>query len=254
MLNTFDVVYLRRPDPRPRGYPESDPDQKAIMEFVDSQWRALLRGLQIAHARWINPIPSGNMAEAKIAQLHQAKAVGFLVPETLVTNDLSQLQDFAKGREHIVVKALDAPLIETSEGTDFIYTQLLDPTILSNGQLEKEIRTAPAIYQQAILDKVDVRVTIIGEKVFAAEIRYKGDEIDWRRLNRGETKIEQADLPRNVQKACIELLRSFGLTYGAIDLAKHGYDYFFLELNPSGEWGWLQFSGLPIAAAIADVL
>ena len=30
--------------------------------------------------------------------------------------------------------------------------------------------------------------------------------------------------------------------------------YWFLEINPNGEWGWQQRCGLPIASALADLL
>ncbi|MNC96757.1 hypothetical protein D3C83_142150 [compost metagenome] len=48
----------------------------------------------------------------------------------------------------------------------------------------------------------------------------------------------------------------FRLNYGAIDLilTPEGR-YVFLEINPVGEFFWLEsYPGLPISAAIADVL
>ena len=41
-----------------------------------------------------------------------------------------------------------------------------------------------------------------------------------------------------------------GSTSRSIETGQH----WFLELNPNGEWGWLQRAGLPIAAALAEVL
>jgi hypothetical protein len=53
-----------------------------------------------------------------------------------------------------------------------------------------------------------------------------------------------------------EFLDYFGLQYGAFDLIlTPDGQYVFLELNPSGEFFWLDsVVGLPISKAIADVL
>jgi glutathione synthase/RimK-type ligase-like ATP-grasp enzyme len=45
-----------------------------------------------------------------------------------------------------------------------------------------------------------------------------------------------------------------GLTYAAIDLALSNGEYWFIEVNPTGEWGWLDGAERPIAAAIAEEL
>jgi biotin carboxylase len=47
-----------------------------------------------------------------------------------------------------------------------------------------------------------------------------------------------------------------GLTCGAIDLlVPDDGEPYFLEVNPSGEWGmWEHALGLPIAAALAEAL
>jgi glutathione synthase/RimK-type ligase-like ATP-grasp enzyme len=35
------------------------------------------------------------------------------------------------------------------------------------------------------------------------------------------------------------LLEALGLNFGAIDLVESKGSYFFIEINPTGEWGWL---------------
>ena len=46
-----------------------------------------------------------------------------------------------------------------------------------------------------------------------------------------------------------------GLTFGGIDLALCGDEFYFIEVNPTGEWGWLvKTAGHEIHKAIADYL
>ncbi len=60
-------------------------------------------------------------------------------------------------------------------------------------------------------------------------------------------------LPRNKRVPCV---RGVGLASGSYDLCiTHDGDLHWLELNPNGQWGWLEDeTGLPIAAAFADLL
>jgi glutathione synthase/RimK-type ligase-like ATP-grasp enzyme len=59
-----------------------------------------------------------------------------------------------------------------------------------------------------------------------------------------------------VQELCVQLVERLELCYGAIDmiLTPDGR-YVFLEINPSGQYGWIeQVTGLPISAAICEFL
>jgi glutathione synthase/RimK-type ligase-like ATP-grasp enzyme len=80
---------------------------------------------------------------------------------------------------------------------------------------------------------------------------------DWRRDGlRMLQDWQPYQLPVEVEDKLLRLMNYFSLNYGAIDIiltpdGKH----VFLELNPSGEFFWLERSpGLPISEAIADLL
>jgi hypothetical protein len=51
-------------------------------------------------------------------------------------------------------------------------------------------------------------------------------------------------------------MHEFGLSFGAFDFSVDvAGQWWFLECNPAGQWGWLaEETGLPIADAIADEL
>ncbi|MFN2444382.1 MAG: alpha-L-glutamate ligase, partial [Vicinamibacterales bacterium] len=64
------------------------------------------------------------------------------------------------------------------------------------------------------------------------------------------------DLPNGMADACRRLVASYGLMFGAIDLIVDATgEYYFLELNPNGQWVWVQqATGLPIREALCRVL
>ena len=79
---------------------------------------------------------------------------------------------------------------------------------------------------------------------------------DWRRYDFGHVKHEPCELPPEIVKKLLQAMRIWDLQFGAIDmiLTPKG-DYVFLEVNPSGKWGWIEaITGMPISKAIADLL
>ena len=72
---------------------------------------------------------------------------------------------------------------------------------------------------------------------------------------RAKSNFARFDLPRQTAERCRTLVRSLGLRFGAIDLVLSDGEYYFLEINPTGEWAWLvDAAGLPKDAALAEAL
>jgi glutathione synthase/RimK-type ligase-like ATP-grasp enzyme len=80
---------------------------------------------------------------------------------------------------------------------------------------------------------------------------------DWRRDGLGMLQHWRPyQLPFEVEEKILRLMDYFSLNYGAIDfILTPDNRHVFLELNPSGEFFWLERApGLPISGAIADLL
>ena len=59
-----------------------------------------------------------------------------------------------------------------------------------------------------------------------------------------------------MEKLCINLNRKLGLLVSSIDLVqgKNG-ELFFLEINPIGDWNWIEkHTNLPITKSIFDLM
>ena len=115
---------------------------------------------------------------------------------------------------------------------------------------------SPFIAQEYIDDKVDCRVTIIGERVFSVYILKNGKPIagDWRTIAKKKLQYKTFQIPERLKDSCLQLMRRLNLSFGAIDLLKTGSDYLFLEVNPTGEWGWLCDEERKIDHAIVEEL
>lgn len=79
--------------------------------------------------------------------------------------------------------------------------------------------------------------------------------LDWRK-DYSALSYRVVDLPDRVEMALLTYLDHFELASGSFDFAvdKVG-GLWWLELNPNGQWGWLEEStGLPMSAAFAELL
>ena len=245
--------YFRRP-----GTPEPDPavTDHAERRYCATEWSAALKSLYLRlGAKWLNAPAAIALAEDKPRQLVLARRLGFEVPDTLVTNDPTALKAFLATHGGVVAKPLRHALLD-GEVEKVIFTTRMEA---AKAQDVRAIAASPVILQAEVPKRVDLRVTVIGEKVFAAAIHSQATadaEVDWRRGDGPSLRHEAVDLPADITVRCMELVRALGLTFGAIDLVEDlNGRYWFLEVNPNGQWAWIETrTGQPIAAALVDTL
>jgi glutathione synthase/RimK-type ligase-like ATP-grasp enzyme len=115
------------------------------------------------------------------------------------------------------------------------------------------------IYQEFLPKAYDIRVTIVGRKLFAVSIDSQSDPsavIDWRKTENPLLPHAPIELPAPLQRSLMELMSRLSLAYGAIDLVlTPDGRYIFLEINPNGQWLWIdEMLSLGISHSIAERL
>lgn len=220
-------------------------------QMIRTQGAAFMRSMMVFDkARWLNPPAATYRAETKAVQLLAAGRLGFDVPATVMTNDPVDGWTGAPDEE-VALKSIDTLLLRDGEDQFFGYTTLTRADAVAT----EELRAAPATVQKAIRNKLDLRVTVLGKRWWCASIGRCGTGVegDWRVTPRAELDIQPYNLPAVVAKRCVALVRRLGLVYGAIDLALTEGRHWFIEINPTGEWGWLD-ADRSISTAIAEEL
>ncbi len=235
------VIFRRAPSVFP------DDLQNEDAPFLNRERREFLEGLFLGlHAKWINPIHNTYVGERKVWQLKLAYELGLLVPKTIITNELAKAKKFQDTIKNVIVKPISHGLQVTKDATYSIYTSTLNK-IEENA--ESEIFSSPILIQENIIRGLDIRVTIIGERVFPVAI-YKNNihTIDWRRPEIKKT-YKKHTISQDLTNKLLELNKKMGLIYSAIDLIQdENGQVFFLETNPAGEWLWLEKEiGLPLS-------
>lgn len=197
-------------------------------------------------------------AENKAWQLTVAKELGFQVPDTLITANVNEARKFLHKHGTVIAKPLQSGLV-TLQGKHYSFgaSKLTDKQLIAN------LHTAPAIFQQSIQAAYDIRVTVVGARVFAGKIHLTDTERrstmlrDWRRgYARGEAAFQAYSLPEPIAQLCIRHVQQLGLQHGELDLIKDTAGiYWFIENNPNGQWAFVeQDTGLAIGKAFADLL
>ena len=172
----------------------------------------------------------------KPIQTRAARACGFAVPDTLLTNDPEQARAFAARHGRVVYKAA---------GGTRTYTGLLD--LADTSRLER-LSTCPT-YLQRYIAGTNVRVHVAVADVFPVEII--SDAIDYRR---GVREMGPVSLPEHVAEMCRAVTKALELLVAGLDLIRTlDGEWYFLEANPSPAFTFYP-DRAEVAAAIARVL
>lgn len=202
----------------------------------------------------INSSTADRLAGNRIVQAQRAKNVGFSIPDALVTQDTEAARAFLEDHTEVVCKALSFGRISSAPDDELVaFTSTLTRDLSLDG-----LASCPALFQQKIPKRYDWRITTVGDRAFSARAAFdpQMSPVDWRQEQDASTRFARADPPRDVLERLLRLARDSDLVYGAHDLIEtENGEFFFLETNPAGQWGWLELTaGLPIGQAIADEL
>lgn len=241
-LATADLVWCRR-FTRPQ---RSDPGcGEGGSGYLTSQWRQAARLIATQRGpRWCDHPDTILSAESKPAQLHAAIGAGFLVPDTLVTQDPEAIAGFFERHDgQVVVKPLKGHVGQQ------LYTLELTRPMIEDAAV---LRTMPCIYQRLVPGDRHLRVVVLGSVARAFEIRSRS--LDWRQ--RDGFEVRPAGLDDELLDRCRAVLSSLGLTMGVFDCKiGPGGEPWFLEVNPQGQFLFLEaLTGVPLAPIYAQHL
>jgi glutathione synthase/RimK-type ligase-like ATP-grasp enzyme len=230
---------------------------EGIYTFCLQETRATLLGsIMGLHAKWMSFPVAVWKSEFKPYQLQLASELGLPIPPTVITNDPHRIRDAYDAFGQMIVKPVRTGYVVHDRQELAVYTSQVLPEHLEH--LESA-RLSPSIYQKLIPKKFDIRVTIVGDRVFAAAIDSQSDaaaSIDWRMTENPQLPHLRIELPNPLISILLRLMKALDLSFGAIDLIQTTDDeYFFLEINPNGQWLWLDdMLDLGISNAVTDWL
>jgi glutathione synthase/RimK-type ligase-like ATP-grasp enzyme len=242
-LNSITAVYLR----------SYGLDQLPVLRELDresSQWiyatnftHTLFAWTELCSALVVNRLSLMASNGSKPYQSRIIQALGFAVPDTLITNDPKAARDFWLRHGTVIYKSIS--------GVRSIVNRLN----AENAQRLDELHWCPTQFQQYIPGN-DYRVHVVDEQVFVSEIISEAD--DYRYASRKGLKaiLRTSQIPAELAQRCRDLARRLKLPVAGIDLRYHpAGEWFCFEVNPSPAFSYYEAeTGQPIAAAVARLL
>ncbi|WNG38234.1 MvdD family ATP-grasp ribosomal peptide maturase [Archangium violaceum] len=256
-LAEISSVWYRRNATAQRLPPDMEPQLR--QPSVEESRRLVYGMLAALDVFQLDAVERVRRAGHKPLQLALARDLGLEVPRTLMTNDPEAVRTFsASCPGGVVTKMMSSFAVHDAQGEE----RVVFTTPLSAEALEdlEGLELCPMTFQERLAKALELRVTVVGDRVMAAAIDSQalpGAREDWRR--EGVALLDAwrpYALPEPVHTRVLKLMDALGLNYGAFDfIVTPEGRHVFLEVNPSGEFMWLtRYPGLPIAEALADVL
>lgn len=254
-VECFTGAYIRQPKMPNLNIVDDDKEfaKREVGETLKSIWRA------IDDSVWLNAPRRLLLASNKPEQLAIANSIGFNVPDTYVGSNYESIKKFYEAHSgEIIAKAVKHGFNFDGNKARVAATQKIDESVLASIRYYAAI---PMIFQNHIEKEYDIRVIVVGSDVFATAIESQSHEetkTDWRLSDCYKIPLRQykINLPQRIINLCFEITKRFDLRYSAIDLVlgKDGI-YYFLELNPNGQWAWVEQLGIhKIRDSIIDAL
>jgi hypothetical protein len=212
-------------------------------------------------ALWVSDYYAMLAAENKALQLELASELGLAVPDAVITSDRRVAAEFIDAHPATIIKPLTTPMgFDPASGRAFFATRVHGSWEVDLTQLE----WAPSIFQVAVDAIADLRITAVGESFLIARRDADPTRVglsgvrDWRDdEDKGRGRFHaDGPLPGAFAEKLRQLMRRLRLNFAEIDAVVDGNgNVWFLELNPNGNWGFVEIeSGLPIGAALAELL
>lgn len=248
-VESIRSVWWRRP--AEFGLPLDLSEQERA--FATDEINQTLRGLwDTLDCYWISHPEHIRRASWKGAQLQRAAQLGFDVPRTLITTDPDEVRAFYHACQgQMIFKVLSDPFLAAQKVAQK-YPDQPPPeaygtatTLVSEDELAllDGVRLVPCLFQEYIPKQVELRVTVIGDELFAAEIHSQSHpktQIDWRHYD-VDIPYRKASLPDDVAARCMALVKSYQLNFSALDLIlTPDGRYVFIENNPNGQFMFVE--------------
>lgn len=255
---SYETVWARRVN-SPKAISERLAPEDRAMALLEAQ-RCIDGMLAVIalDAIWINSFTSARLANAKAYQLHLARAMGFVIPETVISNDPAVIRAFVGEHDGNVIYKAFAPAYwsNVEQGSVAgLFTALVRPEVFDE---EVAITSCPGIYQVKISKSADIRLVFFGDTFYGGRILSQVAEttkLDFRADLKQEACIEPYGIPAELLDQCNAFRKELGLLHGSFDFVEQpDGTLVFLELNTMGQFLFLEerAPSLPLLDAFAS--
>jgi hypothetical protein len=234
-----DVIWIRRPD-QPLPNPKvSEADRKFAELEYRSFYYCIGYMLEMLPVWCINKFSAARFIHNKAVQLHLARSCGLKIPRTLMSNCPARIGGFVNHNPGKTIgKGFSPHVWQRDEGVSVTQTFELTPERLPSDEV---LTFAPAIYQDRVVKQFDVRMVVMGQRLYSYALHHPRKALDWRQDSAlGNLRVEIIPTPPDIEKRVLAFTQKAGICFGSIDFAVDmDGQWWFLEINEEGQFLWL---------------
>ncbi|SHN12264.1 grasp-with-spasm system ATP-grasp peptide maturase [Flavobacterium xinjiangense] len=213
-----------------------------LMLFLNDEFKALRELIfsLLDDKKWLF---KRSLMKSKLEILNLAKNVGLQIPKTIIVTERNKLKLFWEENNHSIITK---PIAEA------LHLKLANSTVgLSTVKVETvknlNINFSPSLFQEYIEKEIELRVFYIMGKCYSMAIFSQSNpqtKIDFRAYDWDfPNRFIPFQLPSEIEMKIDILMKKLQLNTGSIDILKSSKNgaYYFLEVNPSGQFGMTSF-------------
>lgn len=183
----------------------------------------------------------------KMSIMEKAAKIGFSIPETLITTKKSDLIDFLQYHQSVISKNLQDILVCNVNG--YAHSQR---TIMIDGEILKSIKDnfCYSLFQEALAKKYEIRVFYFKGNFYSVAnfaMENKLSHYDGRNIVSMDGVLNRHTvfcIPDEIKIKIDLLMTELNMKSGSLDfIVTEDLDFFFLEINPVGQFGYLSELG-----------
>ncbi|WP_264529049.1 hypothetical protein [Flavobacterium sp. N502540] len=168
----------------------------------------------------------------------EAKGQGLRIPHTLITGNKEKLKDFYvvfNVKNGIISKRILDTLYYQDE--EFLYNFNLTFQITAEILDKTPDEFAISFFQERIMADFEIRVIYIDGNFYSTAIHNFDYAIDIRTkfVEMDNIRMVPFKLPADIEEKLAKVFEKFNLNYGSADLMYCKDEYYFLEINPTGQ-------------------
>jgi len=198
-----------------------------------------------------------NLWNSKLEVLNEAKRVGLNIPKTIITTERNNLNLFLKENNNFIITK---PIHEA------MHVQLPNSAISLSTKEIGNVKGlnkcfSPSLFQEYVEKEIELRVFYIMGKFYSMAIFSQSNpqtQLDFRAFDwNNPNRFVPYQLPKSIEEKIDLLMKNLKINTGSIDLIKSrkNGDYYFLEVNPSGQFGMTAFPcNFPLHKIVAENL
>lgn len=238
-------------------YGTDDGINHSLQRFLKEEMLVIKEFLPSAldHAYWLSDPQTA--AVNKLTILTLAAKAGLTIPPSLITNSKTKLLEFLQNNKTAIVKNLSNP-------PSVLFQRKLHSCYTSKITVQ-EIMELPDIFpasmfQQTIEKDYEIRAFYLEGRIYAMAIFSQADPktaLDFRHYNyKTPNRTVPYQLPAAIEEKICLLMKMADLNTGSVDMIKApDGNYYFLEVNPIGQFGMVSYPcNYYLEEMIADLL